>query len=265
MPSTALTPIGRQIPAETGLVDLVGIDEPSWPSDPPSPPSSIGDFDECHGSQSGEPPTPVRMVLASLGLDASAHRTVSHLADRAIDIRLVTFHGYVHDQEMLLARQVRAADDTRTSSAGPPTVRPETEGHRARSRGDPAGCTRIAGLQCSDVLRESRHHLPAADDRPARWRACPRVALCNDRRTLGKSGSRSNRRPSTCAPRSSSRSGMRFHSKGRSPERAWDATRWVTDQWHCRWEGGGEEGRDGSCGRGGRAGLEPVGLGTGGG
>ena len=40
----------------------------------------------------------------------------------AIDIRLVTLHGYVHDQEMLLARQVRAADDTRASSAGPPTA-----------------------------------------------------------------------------------------------------------------------------------------------
>jgi len=47
----------------------------------------------------------------------------SQLADRAIDIRLVTFHGYVHDQKMLLARQVRATDDTRTSSAGPPSAR----------------------------------------------------------------------------------------------------------------------------------------------
>ena len=47
---------------------------------------------------------------------------VSQLADRAIDIRLATFHGYAHDQEMLLARQVRAADDTRTSSAGPPSA-----------------------------------------------------------------------------------------------------------------------------------------------
>jgi len=47
---------------------------------------------------------------------------VSQLADRAIDIRLVPFHGYVHDQEMLSASQVRAADDTRTSSAGPPTA-----------------------------------------------------------------------------------------------------------------------------------------------
>jgi len=48
---------------------------------------------------------------------------VPQLADRAIDIRLVTFHGYVHDQEMPLARQVRAADNTRTSSAGPPGAR----------------------------------------------------------------------------------------------------------------------------------------------
>ena len=47
---------------------------------------------------------------------------VSQLADRAINTRLVTFHGYVHDQEMLLARQVRAADDTRTSSTGPPSA-----------------------------------------------------------------------------------------------------------------------------------------------
>jgi len=64
-------------------------------------------------------------------------------------------------------------------------TRLESEGHRARSRGDPAGCPGIAGLQCPDVLHESRHHLPAADDHPARWRACPRVALRNDRRTRG--------------------------------------------------------------------------------
>ena len=45
---------------------------------------------------------------------------VSYLADRGIDIRLVTFHGYFHDDGMLLARQVRVADDPRTSSANPP-------------------------------------------------------------------------------------------------------------------------------------------------
>ena len=165
------------------------------------------------------------MLLASPGLDAIPHRMVSQLADRAIDTRLVTFHGYVHDQEMLLARQVRAADDTRTSSAGPPNrTRPESEGHRARSRGDLAGCTRIAGLQCPDVLHESRHHLPAADDHPARWRACPRVALRNDRRTRG------------------------------NPDHVLSGEK-----------EGGEEGGDGSCGCGGRAELEPVGFGKEGG
>ncbi|MYC91066.1 MAG: hypothetical protein F4X15_06295 [Gemmatimonadetes bacterium] len=81
----------------------------------------MGDFEEWYGSQRGESLRPVRMVPVGLGLDAIPHRMVSQLADRAIDILLVTFHGYVHDHEMLLARQVRAADDTRTSSAGPPT------------------------------------------------------------------------------------------------------------------------------------------------
>ena len=82
----------------------------------------IGDSDECYGSQSAESRRPIRMLLVGLGLDTSAHRMVSQLVDRAIDIRLVTFHGHVHDQAMLLPRQVRAADDTRTSSAGPPTA-----------------------------------------------------------------------------------------------------------------------------------------------
>ena len=79
---------------------------------------------------------------------------------------------------MLLAKQVRAADDARTSSTGPPSAsdlkRRATEHGVA---GDLAGCTAVAGLQCSDVPHESRRHLPAADDHPARWRACPRVAF----------------------------------------------------------------------------------------
>ena len=158
---SALRLVGRQIPVETGFVDLLGIDEDgrlvvfelkrekltraavaqvqdystyletlsdseigTLPADRSGKHGieRIGDFEECYESQRGEPLRPIRMVLVGLGLDASAHRMVSQLADRAIDIRLVTFHGYVHDQEMLLARQVRAADDTRTSSAGPPSA-----------------------------------------------------------------------------------------------------------------------------------------------
>ena len=56
-----LTLVGRQIPVETGFVDLVGIDEdgpcrtqksePSWPTAPATHGiERIGDFDEWYGS-----------------------------------------------------------------------------------------------------------------------------------------------------------------------------------------------------------------------
>ena len=154
-----LTLVGRQVPVETGAVDLLGIDEDGrlvafelkrekltraavaqvldyctyleTLSDSEIGTllaersgkdgiEKIGDFEEWFGSQRGESIRPVRMVLVGLGLDGSAHRMVSYLADRGIDIRLVTFHGYVHGGGMLLARQVRAADDPRPSSGKPP-------------------------------------------------------------------------------------------------------------------------------------------------
>ena len=145
---SGLTPVGRQVPTDTGVIDLLGIDEDgrlvvfelkrekftraavaqlldycthletlsdseigtllAERSDKDGI-DRIGDFEEWYGSQRGESIRPVRMVLVGLGLDASAHRMVSYLADSGIDIRLVTFHGYMHDDGMLLARQVRAA------------------------------------------------------------------------------------------------------------------------------------------------------------
>ena len=154
-----LTLVGRQVPVETGFVDLLGIDEDGrlvvfelkrekltraavaqildyctyleTLSDSEIGTllaersgkdgiGKIGDFDEWYASQRGESIRPVRMVLVGLGLDVSAHRMVSYLADRGVDIRLVTFHGYMHVGGMLLARQVRAADDPRPSSSSPP-------------------------------------------------------------------------------------------------------------------------------------------------
>ena len=50
---------------------------------------------------------PVRMVLVGLGADQSTSRMVRFLADRGIDISLLTFHGYKHNGKTLLARQVR--------------------------------------------------------------------------------------------------------------------------------------------------------------
>ena len=151
---SGLTLVGRQVPVETGFVDLVGIDEDGrlvvfelkrekltraavaqvldyctyleTLSDSETGTllaersgkdgiERIGDFEEWYGSQRGESLRPVRMVLVGLGLDASAHRMVSYLADRAIDIRLVTFHGYVNDQEMLLAGRYGLRTIPRTS------------------------------------------------------------------------------------------------------------------------------------------------------
>ncbi len=155
---SGLTLVGRQVPVETGFVDLLGIDEDGrlvvfelkrekltrdavaqvldyctyleTLSDSEIGSllaersgkggiEKIGNFEEWYGSQRGESIRPVRMVLVGLGFDVSAHRMVSYLADRGIDIRLVTFHGYVHGDAMLLARQVRAADDPRPSSGKP--------------------------------------------------------------------------------------------------------------------------------------------------
>ena len=160
---------------------------------------------------------PVRMIPVGLGLDASAHRMVSQLADRAIDIRLVTFHGYVHDQEMLLARQVRAADDTRTSSAGPPTA--SDLKRKATERG-------VAAIR-QDARESLDYSVRTYYTKPGitclqRTTTLPdgvrvRGSHCVTIGEPGKSGSRSIRRPSGCAMRSSSSSGMRFRSKAGSP------------------------------------------------
>ena len=143
--------VGRQVPAGTGQLDLLGIDEEGrlvvfelkrekltreavaqildyctyleTLSD-----SELGiliaersgkhgikkiaDFDEWYASQAGDILTlrPVRMVLVGLGMDLSAHRIVAYLAEKDIDISLLTFHGYLHGESMLLAKQVQTAE-----------------------------------------------------------------------------------------------------------------------------------------------------------
>ena len=147
-----LTLVGRQVPVETGYVDLLGVDEDGRLvvfelkrekltrdvvaqildycsylealSDSELATliaehsgkggiNAIADFEEWYGSRGGDSIRPVRMVLVGLGIDTSAHRMVAYLADRGIDIRLLTYSGYVHGDGLLLARQVRTADDPR--------------------------------------------------------------------------------------------------------------------------------------------------------
>ena len=147
--------VGRQVPVETGYVDLLGIGEDGrlvvfelkrekltrdavaqvldYCSYLDALPESelatlVADqsgkhgirktahSEEEHGSLTDDSMKPVRMVLVGLGTDRSARRMVSYLADRDIDIKLLTFHGYVQGDGLLLARQMRDADDPHGSS-----------------------------------------------------------------------------------------------------------------------------------------------------
>ena len=111
---SGLTLVGRQVPVETGFVDLLGIDEDGRlvvfelkrekltraavaqvldyctyletlsgseigtllaERSGKDGIERTGDFEEWYGSQRGEFIRPVRMVLVGLGLDVSAHRS----------------------------------------------------------------------------------------------------------------------------------------------------------------------------------------------
>ena len=154
-----LTLVGRQVPVSSGYIDLLGIDENGrlvvfelkrekltrdavaqildyctyletlsdlnlatliTEQSGKHGITRVEDFDEWYASRAGDALRPVRMVLVGLGMDISAHRMVAYLAERGIDIRLLTFHGYMHGDGMLLARQVRAVEDAQT----PPRARP---------------------------------------------------------------------------------------------------------------------------------------------
>ena len=152
----------------------------------------------------------------------------------------------------------------RTSSAGPPTA---SDLNRKATEHGVAAIWQDARESLDYSVRtyytKAGHHVPAVDDHPARWRACPRVALRNDRRGRGNPDHVLSRRPSTWATRSSRRSGMRFDSRARSPRTRLGRGRRVSGI--AGGKEGGDEGGDGKCGRGGCPELQLVGIGTGGG
>jgi len=177
------------------------------------------------------------------------------------NIRLVTFHGYVHDQEMLLARQVRAADDTRTSSAGPPSARDlnrqavergvaavwqdarESLDYRVRTYYTKAGITYLQRTTTlPDGVRVRGSHSVTIDE-PGEIRITfypAAVDLCHKEFEQLKRA---------------------IPFEGEKPPNA-PPTQRAPNQWYCGWEVGGEEGGHGGCGCGGRAELEVVGIGT---
>lgn len=160
--------VGRQVPVATGCVDLLGIDDKgrltvfelkrekltrkavaqvldygSYLEDLSESElatliveesgkngiDEITDFNDWYKSQWEDSIKPVKMVLIGLGADVNARRMVDYLAERGIDIRIVTFHGYIHGDTMLLARQVQTADDPPSRRISNPKAA-EQEVHR---------------------------------------------------------------------------------------------------------------------------------------
>lgn len=57
---------------------------------------------------------PPRIVLVGLAADERAHRIVDFLAQRGVEIQLLTFHGFTYEGKLLLARQAESVAHTPT-------------------------------------------------------------------------------------------------------------------------------------------------------
>ena len=91
---------------------------------------------------------PVRLVLVGLGVDDTTTRMAQYLTARGVDLSLLTFHGYTHNGQTLLARQMPVESPAETD---------ETARHRPRQR--------RLGRQAR-WERLNRHLQDAADQRP---------------------------------------------------------------------------------------------------
>ena len=85
-------------------------------------------FEEKRPGQELSALKPVRMVLVGLGADATTTRMTRFLAEGGMDLSLLTFHGYVHENKTLLARQVQVEAAAEPEDAS----RPRRLGRRRR-------------------------------------------------------------------------------------------------------------------------------------
>ena len=80
----------------------------------------IEDFGEWHAenteAESLDSLLPLRAFLVGLGVDDRTERMVNFLADKGMDITLLTFYGVKQDGKTLLARQVRVQGDGETET-----------------------------------------------------------------------------------------------------------------------------------------------------
>ena len=73
---------------------------------------------------------PPRMVLVGLGVDAAAERMARFISAGPVDISIATFHGFQHDGERLLARQLEVEPEKR-NAVDPRRAPTVAEKHRA--------------------------------------------------------------------------------------------------------------------------------------
>lgn len=66
---------------------------------------------------------PMRLVLVGLGVDDATARMVQFLADKGVEISLLTFHGYTYEGKTLLARQVQVEGVPEPDTARQPRPR----------------------------------------------------------------------------------------------------------------------------------------------
>ena len=95
---------------------------------------------------------PPRMVLVGLGIDEAAERMARFVSTGAVDLSVITFHGFRRDGDTLLARQmdVSPADGRRTHRRAPNTA----ERRRAlRDYLEEHGYEQLFDRVCSDIRK----------------------------------------------------------------------------------------------------------------
>ncbi len=144
----------------------------------------IDDFEEWYLERFGESELsgllPPRLVLVGLGVDTRAERMARFLADGGIDISVLTFFGFEHSGETLLARQV----EVEREEAVPPGRRSgqsRTEKRQAlQERLAERGMTNLFD-EIADTLRRA---LPGSFQNTTSWGLGFRLRFGERRRTF---------------------------------------------------------------------------------
>ena len=125
----------------------------------------IEDFADLHAEKAGpdnlDALLPLRMFLVGLGVDDRTERMVNFLANKGVDISLLTFHGFEQaDGKMTLARQMQviAADDSVSSQSRQRKRPPEaTLREQVLNRAEEGNLLNLITDVCGTFLKEFDH------------------------------------------------------------------------------------------------------------